>query len=584
MTKNDEKLQKGNAKGLVAYAFRFKKSLMTGLMFLILAMLLQLLSPFLIRYLMDNEFTKENIDMTRVLSISGIYILVMGLESLFNYFSGIQLRITAMKVITDMRRSLYRKIHSLPVSYFDSKAGGTIVSRVTNDTAAVQSMYIKVLGQIFISSGYILGIYVAFFFINPPFALLMLLIMPIFIGLMYYYNIKGRTLNDIIRKKIGEMNGILTEAISGISIIQVYNRQKKTHQNYEKISRENYDSRMKLLVLNSAATYNAIGIVRDICFILLIFYFGNRFLENHADTSAGMLYVYIGYNTILFHHMTQIMEQIQEMEKANAAANHIFELLDTPSPTALDEVGIREIEGNVRIENVSFYYKDEEYVLNDIHIRANKGETVALVGHTGSGKSSIMNLLLKFYTPQKGRITIDGMDLNSLNDREIRKYLGIVLQEPFLFSGTVLSNITLGNPDISREKALESLRMVGGDAILHSLEKGIDTAVVEKGATLSSGQRQIITFARALAHDPRILVLDEATSFVDSETEQLIQNAMGVLMQNRTTFVIAHRLSTIRNANRIYVLHKGRIAEEGSHDELIAKRGRYYNMYRMQSQ
>lgn len=583
MTGNDEKLRKGNAKRLVFYAFRFRKHLMIGLLFMVLAMLLQLLSPFIIRFLMDHELNQASINMARVIQISGLYLLVMGGESMFNYLSGIQLRITAMKVITDMRRNLYRKIHSLPVSYFDSKASGAIVSKITNDTAAVQSLYIKVLGQILISTGYIFGVYVALFFINPSYALIMLLVTPIVIGLLFFYNIKGRTLNDMIRGKISEMNGVLTEAISGISIIQVYNQQKKIYRNYEKLSKENYDSRMKLLVLNSSATYNAIGMIRDICFILVIYYFGNLFLRSQTTTTVGTLYVYIGYNTILFHHMTQIMEQMQEMEKANAAANHVFELLDTPSPDIPKEADMRSIAGDVSIEHVSFYYKDEEYVLNDINIQAKRGETIALVGHTGSGKSSIMNLLLKFYAPQKGRILIDGMDLSEVNDAQIRQYLGIVLQEPFIFSGTVLSNITLGNPKITREKAEEALRMVGGDAIMQSLDKGMDTEVIEKGATLSSGQRQLITFARALAHDPRILVLDEATSSVDSETEQMIQNAMSVLMKNRTTFVIAHRLSTIKNANRIYLLHKGRIAEEGNHDELIALKGRYYKMYQMQS-
>lgn len=581
--KNKDRLGKGNAKRLIAYAFRFKKSLIFGLIFMVFAMLLQLLSPFIIRNLMDNELPKEHIDLSRVIAISGVYLLVMGLESVFHYFSGIQLRVTAMKVITDMRQHLYRKIHSLPVSYFDSKSSGTIVSHITNDTAAVQSLYIKVLGQILISSGYIFGIYVALFFINPAYALLMSLILPLFIGLMYFYNRKGRTLNDIIRKKIGEMNGMLNEAISGISIIQVYNQQDRVKRRYEVRSKENYQSRMKLLVLNSAMTYNAIGFLRDICFILLVYYFGNAWLAKQMDTSAGMLYVYIGYTTILFHHMTQIMEQLQEMEKANAAANHVFALLDTKSPTLPQKRGMLHIEGNVTMEGVSFYYKDEEYVLRDIHIKANKGETIAIVGHTGSGKSSLMNLLLKFYTPQKGRITIDGMDLNTLHDMEIRQHLGIVLQEPFLFSGTVLSNITLDNQNITKEQAINALKMVGGESILNALEHGIDTAVVEKGATLSSGQRQLITFARALAHDPKILVLDEATSSVDSETEQIIQNAMRVLMKNRTTFVIAHRLSTIKHADRIYLLRKGRIAEEGTHDELIALKGRYYKMYQMQS-
>ena len=240
-------------------------------------------------------------------------------------------------------------------------------------------------------------------------------------------------------------------------------------------------------------------------------------------------------------------------------------------------------EGNVTFHNVSFAYKDEDYVLKNLNFEAKKGETVALVGHTGSGKSSIMNLLFRFYDPQKGRITIDGQDIASLPRQAIREHMGIVLQDPYLFTGTIASNVSLNDERISRETVEEALKAVGGERVLKNLEKGIDEPVIEKGSTLSSGQRQLISFARALAFDPAILILDEATSNIDSETEEIIQHAMDVLKEGRTTFIIAHRLSTIKNADKILVLDRGEIVEQGTHDELIALGGRYEMMYRLQA-
>jgi probable multidrug resistance ABC transporter ATP-binding/permease protein yheH len=308
------------------------------------------------------------------------------------------------------------------------------------------------------------------------------------------------------------------------------------------------------------------------------------FLNGSSLATVGGIYIYIQYLNILFNNLTRITEQLRDMQKAGVAAKHIFEVLDMKSMENVGKSDVEEssIKGEVIFENVSFYYKDDEYVLNDINIKVKNGQNIGLVGHTGSGKSSIMNLLMKFYAPQKGRILIDGLDLVDLSDKFIRKQMGIVLQEPFLFSGTILSNITLNNTNITRDDAINALKMVGGEELLLSLKNGIDTQVVERGATLSSGQRQLISFARALAHNPKILILDEATSSIDSETEQIIQNAMQVLMKGRTTFVIAHRLSTIKNADRIYLLDRGRILEEGNHEELIELRGKYYNMYQMQ--
>lgn len=568
-------------KRLAAYALYFKKNLCLGLIFLLIAMLAQLAAPVIIRNIMDHEFVKNPINISSVIRLSGIYILVIAMDSVFQYLSGVELRITAMKIVSKMRIDLYKKIQSLELRFFDNSAGGQIVSKVMNDTEAVQNLYVKVMGQIMISICYIIGVHVALFIISPGFALNILTVLPLIAFLVYFYNKKAKQYNNVIRTKLGSMNAFINETIQGISIIQVFGKQEKLKKDFDKITSESYKQKLKLLTINSTSTYTGVGIIKNIAYVILIYYFGKLFLNTRSATSVGMLYVYVGYIGIYFHHLTQIMEQLGEMEKSGIAASHVFELLDRKSVVA----GYKEVDavlGNVSFRSVSFYYKEGEYVLNNINIEAKKGETIALVGHTGSGKSSVMNLLLKFYEPQKGDIYIDDMLLKDLNEQSVRKHMAIVLQEPFLFTGTILSNITLGNESISREKAIGSLRLLGADDFLDSLKDGIDTPVVERGQTLSSGQRQLISFARALAYDPKILILDEATSSVDTETEQIIQKAMQVLMRGRTTFIIAHRLSTIRNADRIYMLEKGGIKESGTHEELIEKQGKYYDMYRTQ--
>jgi ATP-binding cassette subfamily B multidrug efflux pump len=283
----------------------------------------------------------------------------------------------------------------------------------------------------------------------------------------------------------------------------------------------------------------------------------------------------------LFHPITDVVNKLAQLEQALVSAERVFELLDEEGIDVADGT-IDRLQGEVSFDNVSFGYKEGDYVLKDISFHANPGETVALVGHTGSGKSSIMNLLFRFYDIQKGSIKIDGKDVKTIPKQLLRKNMGIVLQDPFLFTGTIASNVSLNDPSISREQVVKALKNVGADSFINSLENGVDQLVIEKGSTLSAGQRQLISFARALAFNPTILILDEATASIDTETEGIIQNALNVLKKGRTTFIIAHRLSTIKNADRILVIERGRIVERGTHDTLMAKNGRYYQMYQLQ--
>ncbi|MGP1568251.1 MAG: ABC transporter ATP-binding protein [Peptoanaerobacter stomatis] len=574
--------EKEDIKRLASYTLLFKSNFLKGLLFLLLAVVFELLAPFAVRKIFDEELKKAVIDKNSILYWIGLYLFVNVTAMIFQYMSDIQLKIMAMRIVQKMRMQIYSNIQRIGISFFDNMPAGSIVSKVTNDTLAVQGLYVKVLGEIFKSTVYVISIYIILFTIQAQFALLATFLLPLVAFIIYIYNKKARVYNNIIRSKVSELNGAINETVQGISVIQAFNNQEQIQKDFDKTNEERVNQRTKLLVLNSATSYNIISTLRNIVFVVMIYYFGNKVIKDNAVTSVGLLYVYVDYISILFHHIHQIVQQMNEMSKSTVASSHVFEMIDKEGKDISDEK-IEKINGTVEFKDISFYYKKDEYVLKNINISAEKGQTIALVGHTGSGKSSIMNLLLKFYQPKQGKILIDGMDLQTLEDQTIRDHMGIVLQEPYLFTGTILSNITLNKENISRQDAKKALEMVGGDLVLGNLKDGIDEKVVERGATLSSGQRQLISFARALAQNPTILILDEATSSVDSETEKIIQSAMDVLMKGRTTFIIAHRLSTIKNADKIYLLEKGRIIEQGTHSELLDKKGKYFDMYKTQS-
>lgn len=585
MAKNKEmepKVVKEDIRRLASYAFAFPKNLSAGLLLLFISVGFELLAPFAVRKIFDEEIKRAVVDQGAILRWIGWYLAANLASVIFKYASSIELQIMSMRIVQRMRMQIYKNLQRIHISFFDNMPAGSIVSKITNDTQAVEGLYVRVFGKIFTSMLYIIGVYVVLFAIQPGLAAWMLLILPTVYGIIVIYNRIARKFNHVIRSKISELNGHLNEAVQGISIIQAFNRQEKIVDEFERANREQYQERIKMLKLNSATSYNVIKAMKSIVLTVFVYYFGNKVVKNATVTSVGMLYVYVDYITTLIYRIHSIMEELNEMSKSGVASSHVFEMIDKEGKDLCYEK-IPPIVGDVEFRNVCFAYKDGEDVLKNINISAKQGQTIALVGHTGSGKSSIMNLLLKFYEPQQGNIFIDGKDLSNLPDQSIRAQMGIVLQEPYLFTGTVRSNITLNKPDISREAAEKALHAVGGEAVIRNLKDGIDEKVVERGATLSSGQRQLISFARALAQDPRILILDEATSSVDSETEQIIQQAMQVLMKGRTTFVIAHRLSTIKNADKIYLLEKGCVIEEGTHEELIAKRGKYFEMYETQS-
>lgn len=374
---------------------------------------------------------------------------------------------------------------------------------------------------------------------------------------------------------------MINESIQGMTIIQAFRRHKETKQEFEEINEDHFKYQNKLLSLNAMTSHNLVNVFRNLAFVTLIWYFGGASLGIGSVVSIGVLYAFVDYLNRLFHPITDVVNKLAQLEQALVAADRVFELLEEKG-VDVTTGSVERFKGNVVFNDVSFGYKPGEYVLKNISFEAQKGETVALVGHTGSGKSSIMNLLFRFYDIEEGTISIDGTNVQDMPKQLLRQHMGIVLQDPFLFTGTIASNVSLEDPSISREMVEKALTDVGADKLIAYLPQGYDEPVIEKGSTLSAGERQLVSFARALAFNPAILILDEATASIDTETETIIQQALDVLKQGRTTFIIAHRLSTIKNADQILVLDRGEIVERGNHVELMNHRGKYYQMYQLQ--
>ncbi|MFL2106276.1 ABC transporter ATP-binding protein [Desemzia sp. FAM 23991] len=577
---------KNTIKELVVYSFQKKLHFSIGILLMIVAVGADLAGPLIIQRIIDDVIAPSNQTLLAVDLLIRYLAVFLGLAlvtAITRYFSFLLLTIGANEIVKNMRNDLFAHVQKLPIRYFDNLPAGKVVSRITNDTEQLRIFYVVVVGQVLTNLIYLVGIYIALMQISITFGLITLLLVPFFVLWAVVYQKFAVPFTTKIRSLVSEINGTLNESIQGMSIIQAYQQEDKMEKEFTDVNEEWYKYSLKFTLLDSMGSFSFVEVIKNITLLLLVVYFGNAYFSSALGITVGVLYVYVDYTTRLFNPIQGIVTQYAYLQTAMASAKRVFEMKLVK--TEEDQTGELDFkEGEVVFDQVSFAYKDEEYVLKDIDFTARKGQTVALVGHTGSGKSSIMNLLFRFYDPTKGTITIDGTPTTSVSRKSLRRHMGIVLQDPYLFKGTIASNITLGETSISREAVIKAIEEVGGDTLLHNMPMGIDEPVVDKGSTLSSGQRQLISFARALAFDPEILILDEATSSIDTETEEMIQHAMDVLKMGRTTFIIAHRLSTIQHADQILVLNQGQIVEQGDHESLIQKQGIYAEMYRSQKE
>ncbi|PAV29817.1 multidrug ABC transporter permease [Virgibacillus profundi] len=516
-----------------------------------------------------------------ILFLLGLYMVLLIIAGFFQFFETFLLQKSSNQIVKKMRNDLFEHTQRIPINYYVDQPAGKIVARITNDTEAIRDLYERVLSIVVTSVIYMAGIFVALFILDAKLATMCLLLIPLIFVWMKVYKHFGTKYNTVIRSTISEINGNINEAIQGMPIIQAFRREKKTKEDFEVLNERHFTYQRKLVKLSSLTSYNLVTVFRNLAFVGFIWYFGSSSLGVGSIISIGMLYAFVDYLTRLFEPVTDIVNQLPLIEQARVAGNRVFELLDHDGENVVNDK-VDKYRGNILFDHVSFAYNEGDYVLKDISFEVKAGETAAFVGHTGSGKSSIMNLLFRFYDPQKGTITIDNYSTQDWSRQQVRSHMGIVLQDPFLFSGTIISNVTMNDPDITRERAIQALKEVGADRFIEKLPNKYDEEVTEGGGTFSLGERQLLSFARALAFDPAILILDEATANIDTETESIIQKALDVLKKGRTTLVIAHRLSTVQQADKIFVLDHGTIKEQGNHDKLIDEKGLYYQMYQMQ--
>ncbi|MGL6032566.1 MAG: ABC transporter ATP-binding protein [Kurthia gibsonii] len=572
-------------KRLWQYALLYKKPMIWGLVLLAISVGADLSGPLIIKYILDNyvaNMPKSGLEVKPLYLMLGAYLGTIVIFAIFRYTQFYMLQIGSNRIVQKMRKDVYGQLQRLSINYFDRLPAGKVVSRITNDTEAIRELFVTVVSQFAASFMTLIGIFIIMFSLNTWMGFFALIVVPILIVWSIVYRKYASKYNHAIRSRLSDLNGMLNESMNGMTIIQAYGQEKNMKNEFNQINDEHFRYNNKLLFLDSATSHNLVGVVRSIILIAFVWYFGSLEVTGTSIASVGILYAFVEYITRLMNPIMQIVDQFSRLERANVAATRVFELLDYSGEDVSDEK-IARYKGHVQFEHVWFAYKNEEYVLKDISIDAKAGETVALVGHTGSGKSSIINLLFRYYDASKGTIKIDGENIENHARQTVRQHMGIVLQDPYLFTGTIASNISLNDERITRKQIEDALVAVGGERVLKNLPKGLDEPVIERGSTLSAGQRQLVSFARALAFDPAILILDEATSNIDSETEEIIQHAMDVLKKGRTTFIIAHRLSTIKNADQILVLDAGKIVERGKHDELLALGGRYSQMYELQS-
>ena len=540
------------------------------------------------RYLVPASHQAISLDAARhgLVLISLLYLLVLFFDFLAQY---VQIRImqrVGQQTMFDMRQEIFAHIQRLSMSYFDKNPVGRLVTRVTTDVDALNDLFAAGVVTM-INDFFLLAVMVGvLLYLNWRLALAALAVLPLILAVTFVFRRFVREANRRIRTAIARINAFLQEYISGMSIVQVFNRERRARVEFIKRNRDHMLA-YKDAILAFALFYPTVEFL-GVAAVALILWVGG--LSIFANTlTLGVLVAFMQYAQRFFRPIQDLSEKFNILQSAMAASERIFKLLDEPITISSDPTAIplRDPRGEIEFRNVWFSYKtgepkDEDWVLRDVSFRVLPGQTMAIVGHTGAGKTTLISLLLRFYDIQRGQILLDGIDIRMIELQDLRRQFGIVLQDPFLFSGTIESNVRLGTAGIDHATVEHAVNEVGLGDFIRALPSGVDTAVNERGSTLSVGQRQLINFARALAHNPRFLILDEATSSVDTKTELLIREALDRLLSGRTALVIAHRLSTIQHADCILVFHKGRLREQGAHQELLAQRGIYYRLYQLQ--
>lgn len=534
-------------------------------------------------YVLSKVFDGITGDLTRQIILKSLvviagYGLILLCSGISNYIRNIYLVKGANEVYVRIQMQVYDHIQSLPIKYFDNMPAGSVVSRITSDVNQIRTFFVSTFVQILIIVLKIIFSYIVLFYVDVRFGLFMLALFPVMFIVLKIYNklsidsIKG------YRRKFSQSNGIINENYQNLEIIKAFNKEKESIEDWNKHNEERYKYWKKLNLVDSLLLHNITGVFRIVIFIGIVYYYSYSHFNNVYGITLGMVYLFINYTTDIIYRIADFTMGISNYIRAQGAAINIQEILKLEvEEDNHNDITEDDFRGNIKFEDVYFSYKDDFYVLRDLNLEIKENQTVAFVGHTGSGKSTIMNLIVKFYSATKGNVLINGRNINDYSKEYLREKTAIVLQDSFLFEGTLLENITTSNDE---KIAREALSRVGGDFILEN--RSLDSKVEVGGNNFSTGEKQLICLARALAKDPKILILDESTANIDSETEQNVSRAIEELKQGRTTLIIAHRLSTIKNADMIYVLRKGKVIESGTHEQLLSLNGSYKKMYETQ--
>lgn len=537
------------------------------------------LRPYLTKLAIDSYIAIG--DYAGLFALSMVFLGVLGLEALAQFGSTYLTQLLGQKAVMSLRLDIFTHLQKLSLSFFDRNPIGRLMTRVTNDVETLNEMLssglVSLLGDVF----QLTFIIVMMFILDWRLTLVTFSVLPLMFWATMVFKKYVRIAYQDVRTEVARLNAFLQEHITGMMIVQLFGREQKEFEKHADINAAHRDANIRSVWYYSIF-YPTIELLSAIALGLIIWYSSSRILEH--SLTLGVVISFVQYVALFFRPLQDLSDKFNIMQTAVTSAERIFKLLDQKVFIKEPEQPIvpKNIRGEVRFEQVSFAYIDEHWVLHDVSFEAKAGEKIALVGATGSGKSTIINLLCKFYEPQKGRILLDGIDIRHIPERELRRHIGVVLQDVFLFSGSVRDNITLGNPDITDAEIERAAALVGANAFIEKLPNGYHYAVQERGSALSTGQRQLLSFVRAMVYNPKILVLDEATSSVDTETEQFIEKALETLMHGRTSIVIAHRLSTVQKADKIIVLHRGVIREMGTHQELLQQRGLYHKLYELQ--
>lgn len=569
-------------KRLFSFFMYYKAQIIVAIIGAFLVSAINMVLPYGLQYFLDHFLLNQSATTQIILFAGLLYALVSIVKAILQFVYEYYYAIGAEYTLEKVRKALYRKLHKLGMRYFDQTPAGSIVSRVTNDTMTLSS-FLTVINSTLMAIFSIIMALIAMFMTNKTAGLLMLVFLPIMLLIMYIYSLQSSKLYRDFRERLSRINTNLNESIEGVSVIQQFKQEERMTNLFENENGGLQNVRLNMIRMNSLLLSPLTSLLYSLALAVSLMYFG--FPLHDVFVPAGVVYAFSQYISQLFNPIATMMDQMTLFQDGIVAGKRIFRILDNteyePKQNAVQGLKIKE--GKIEFKHVSFSYDGKHEILHDISFTVNPGETLGIVGHTGSGKSSIINVMMRFYEFSQGQILIDGVDIKKYPKEELRKKLGLVLQEPFMFYGDISSNIRLYNHKITDQQIKTAAKEVQADQFIEKMPGQYHAKVIEGGTELSQGERQLISFARTLVIDPKILVLDEATANVDTETETLIQQGLKRLRKGRTTLAIAHRLSTIADADQIIVLDKGRIIEKGTHEQLLAQKGYYYNLYTLQN-